>query len=350
MRVLVIGAGSIGERHIRCFQQTGRATVAVCEIDSAIRQRVRTRYELEEAFDDFEGAMLHPPDAAVICTPAHLHVSMAIRLAQAGVHTLIEKPLSTCLDGIDRLKDSAQTAKTRMVLAYVYRAHPMLATMRRSILEGRFGKPLQLVALCGQNFPFNRPAYREIYYKDRATGGGAVQDALTHILNASEWLLGPITELAADAAHKALKGVEVEDTVHVVARHQSVLASYSLNQYQAPNEIVITVVCEEGTVRFEMHRNRWRWMSQPQSEWQDESQSLKRDTLFVRQANSFLDTVEGKAAPLCSLEEGIQTLFVNLAILRASETHEWISIGPQGGLVDWADRSSPASSELETRG
>ncbi len=329
MRVLVIGAGSIGERHVRCFQQTGRATVSLCEIDSSIRQRVRATYGLEEAFGDLEQTRLLPPDAAVICTPARLHVPMAIRLAEAGIPTLIEKPLSTRLDGIDRLRNSSETGKTLMAVAYVYRAHPMLASMRRSILEGRFGKPLQLVAFCGQNFPFHRPAYREIYYKNRATGGGAVQDALTHILNAAEWLIGPITELAADAAHKALEGVEVEDTVHVVARHQSVLASYTLNQYQAPNEIVITVVCEDGTARFEMHRNRWRWMSQPQSEWHDESQSLERDTLFVRQANSFLDGVEAKAAPLCSLEEGLRTLLVNLAILHASETHEWISVGPE---------------------
>ena len=350
MRVLVIGAGSIGERHLRCFQQTGRATVSVCEIDSAIRQRVCTRYELEEAFDDLEGALLHPPDVAVVCTPAHLHIPMAIRLSEAGVHTLIEKPLSTSLDGIDRLKDSAEAGKTLTAVAYVYRAHPILASMRRSLLEGRFGKPLQLVALCGQNFPFHRPAYREVYYKDRATGGGAVQDALTHILNAAEWLLGPITELAADSAHQILDGVDVEDTVHVVARHDRVLASYSLNQYQAPNEIVITVVCEDGTARFEMHRNRWRWMPQPQSEWHDESQSMERDTLFVHQANSFLDAVEGKAGPLCSLEEGIQTLFVNLAILRASETHEWISVAPHGESVDGADRSNTAGSEPETRG
>ena len=327
--MLVIGAGSIGERHVRCFQQTGRATVSLCEIDSSIRQRVRATYGLEEAFGDLEQTRLLPPDAAVICTPARLHVPMAIRLAEAGIPTLIEKPLSTRLDGIDRLRNSSETGKTLMAVAYVYRAHPMLASMRRSILEGRFGKPLQLVAFCGQNFPFHRPAYREIYYKNRATGSGAVQDALTHILNAAEWLIGPITELAADAAHKALEGVEVEDTVHVVARHQSVLASYTLNQYQAPNEIVITVVCEDGTARFEMHRNRWRWMSQPQSEWHDESQSLERDTLFVRQANSFLDGVEAKAAPLCSLEEGLRTLLVNLAILHASETHEWISVGPE---------------------
>ena len=349
MRVLVIGAGSIGERHVRCFQQTGRARVSVCEIDSSIRQGVQAKYGLEDAFDDLEKAMLPPPDAAVICTPAHLHVPMAIRLAEAGVPTLIEKPLSTRLDGIDRLKDSAESGKTLTAVAYVYRAHPMLASMRHSILEGRFGKPLQLVALCGQNFPFNRPAYREIYYKDRATGGGAVQDALTHILNASEWLLGPITELAADAAHRALEGVEVEDTVHVVARHRSVLASYSLNQYQAPNEIVITVVCEDGTARFEMHRNRWRWMSQPQSEWHDESQSLERDTLFVRQANSFLDSVEGKAAPLCDLDEGIQTLLVNLAILHASENHEWISVGRRTGSVDGPHRSGTESRAPEPR-
>ena len=331
MRVLVIGAGSIGERHVRCFQQTGRATVSVCEIDSTLRQRVCTRYGLEETFDNLEGALLRPPDVAVVCTPAHLHIPMALRLAEASIHTLIEKPLSTSLEGIDRLRDLTEAGKSLTAVAYVYRAHPILASMRRSLLAGRFGKPLQLVALCGQNFPFHRPAYREIYYKDRATGGGAVQDALTHILNAAEWLLGPITELAADSAHKALGGVDVEDTVHVVARHQSVLASYSLNQYQAPNENVITVVCEDGTARFEMHRNRWRWMSQPQTEWHDESQPLERDTLFVRQANSFLDTVEGKAAPLCSLEDGIQTLFANLAILRSSETQEWIAVSPYSG-------------------
>ncbi len=328
MRVLVIGAGSIGERHIRCFQGTGRARLSVCEIDGAVREQVSARYELTQAFEDLDSALLDPPEAAVVCTPAHLHVPMATRLAQSGVHLLIEKPLSISLDGIDRLSEAADARKIVTAVAYVYRAHPMLTAMRAALRAGQFGKPVQLVATCGQNFPFHRPAYRETYYTNHATGGGAIQDALTHILNAAEWLLGPISEVAADSAHRVLEGVEVEDTVHVIARHQEVLACYSLNQYQSPNEIIMTVVCEAGTARFEMHLNRWRWMSEPLSEWQDQILPLERDTLFVNQAHSFLDAIEGKASPLCGLQNGLQTLGVNLAVLEASRTHQWTTVRP----------------------
>ena len=51
-----------------------------------------------------------------------------------------------------------------------------------------------------------------------------------------------VERVVADAAHQVLEGVTVEDTVHLLARHGSVMASYSLNQHQAPNEITITVV------------------------------------------------------------------------------------------------------------
>jgi len=43
--ILVIGAGSIGERHIRCFLKTGRARVSVCEIDRALLGRMANEPE-----------------------------------------------------------------------------------------------------------------------------------------------------------------------------------------------------------------------------------------------------------------------------------------------------------------
>jgi predicted dehydrogenase len=130
--------------------------------------------------------------------------------------------------------------------------------------------------------------------------------------------------LVADAAHQVLEGVTVEDTVHVLARHGRVMASYTLNQHQAPNESTITVVCEHGTVRSESHRNRWRWMARPDEPWHDEPVApLSRDELFIRQANAFLDAIEGHAPPLCSLDDGIQTLRVNLAALASIEQQTW---------------------------
>jgi predicted dehydrogenase len=274
-----------------------------------------------------DDAISQRPDVAVVCTPAHLHVSMATTLAEAGIHLLIEKPLSTSLDGVERLRETVERRGVTCGVAYVYRAHPVLAAMREAIASGRFGLPVELVAVSGQHFPTYRPAYREIYYKDRATGGGAIQDALTHIMNAGEWLVGPITRLVADAAHQALAGVAVEDTVHVLARHGDLLASYSLNQHQAPNENTITVVCEHGTVRFEAHECRWRWMTIAGEAWHDEQlPPLERDAMFIAQASQFLDAVEGKRPVACSLDEGLQTLRVNLAALASADGSGWQSI------------------------
>jgi predicted dehydrogenase len=332
--VLVIGVGSIGERHLRCFQATGRCELSLVEINSALRQMIAERYGVQ-GFASLDEALEQPigsrPSAAVVCTPAHLHLPLATRLADAGIHLVIEKPLSTSLEGIDTLRQAIERRGVTCSVAYVYRAHPVLTAMREAIASGRFGQPLELVAVGGQHFPTYRPAYRDIYYKDRATGGGAIQDALTHIVNAGEWLVGPVTRLVADAAHQRLEGVSVEDTVHVLARHRfqdqpDVLASYSLNQHQAANENTITVVCERGTVRFEGHENRWRWLTTPGEAWHDEQHPpLERDAMFIAQANQFLDAVEGLRPVACSLAEGLQTLRVNLAAL-ASVDGGWQTI------------------------
>jgi predicted dehydrogenase len=112
----------------------------------------------------------------------------------------------------------------------------------------------------------------------------------------------------------------------------SALASYSLNQHQAPNEMTLTVIGERGTARCEFHEHRWRWLVEPGRAWHDEPiPPLERDALFISQANAFLDAVEGRAAPPCTLEEGLQTLRVNLAALSSVEGGGWQVI-PREGL------------------
>ncbi len=325
--VLVVGTGSIGERHARCFLGTGRARVSIVEINAQLRAAICQRYDVL-GFASLDEALAARPalplDLAVVATPAHLHVDQATRLAARGLHVLVEKPLSTGIEGIDELCRVARQQSAVVGVAYVYRNFPALGALRDAIHAGRFGSPLELVVVSGQNFPTYRPAYRETYYASRQTGGGAIQDALTHLLNAGQWLLGPFDRVVADAAHCQLDGVQVEDTVHLLARHGQVLASYSLNQYQAPNETSITVVCERGTARWESHRQRWRWMTVPDEPWHDESfPPAERDQAFIAQAHQFLDTAEGKCAPLCSLEEGRHTLQVNLAALNSLDSGNW---------------------------
>jgi predicted dehydrogenase len=327
-RVVVVGAGSIGERHVRCFLSTGRADVAFVEPRSELRAEIAGRYSKARAFDSLESALEQPHDAAVIATPAPLHVAQATTFVNRGAHVLIEKPLGVNANGVDELAALAQKQKCTVAVAYVYRAHPVIAEMRAAIQENRFGRPVELVAVCGQHFPLYRPAFRETYYASHSSGGGAIQDALTHIINAGEWLVGPIDRVVSDAERCVLDGVNVEDTVHVLARHGDLLASYALNQHQPPNETTITIVCERGAARFEMHACRWREMVTPGGEWIDHSRpALERDELFTRQASAFLDAIEQGTPPACSLFEGLHTLHANQAILASVTSGRWEPVG-----------------------
>lgn len=313
--ILVIGTGSIGERHVRCFLATGRAAISICEPNAQLRARIEKEYGLNRSFPDIEEALDLNWDAAVIATPAHTHIPIAQRCADRGIHLFIEKPLSTGFTGVSALQKTVREKNLVAAVAYVYRAHPGVEWLKQIVEDGRFGGLRQLTVLSGQHFPFYRPAYREIYYAHKEKGGGTILDCLTHFLNLAEFLAGPFSTIIGDASHQVLEGVEVEDTVHVIARQDQVMTSFALNQYQAPNESLVTLVFEKGAARFDIPQNRCRWMTEPGGDWIDiDLPELDRDGWFIRQAEAFLDSLEGKRPVLCTLEEGIRSLKATLAL------------------------------------
>lgn len=331
-RILVIGVGSIGERHTRTFLRTGRAELAVCESNEQLRKTVSERYGIGRAYAGLDEALGDDKfDIGLICTPSHLHIPMATQLVKAGKHVFIEKPLSLSLDGITELMRLIKEKGVKSAVAYTYRSHPALRSMKEAIDSGRFGEPVQVIGTWGQHFPKYRPAYREIYYTSRKTGGGAIQDVLTHAINAGEFLAGPVSKLMADCGHQVLEGVTVEDTVHVITRQNGdkVMGCYTLNQHQAPNENTVTVVCKKGTAKWDLNNARWMSMAEPDAGWKTEFQfSTERDDIFVNQANIFMDAMEGKGKFACTLEEGLQTLRVNLTNLQVADNPAWHSLLP----------------------
>lgn len=325
--ILIVGVGSIGERHLRCFQATGRCGVAFCEPMDERRLQMTERYGAE-GFHSWEEAIAkHKFSAAVIASPAPWHIPTAQALTDRGLDLLIEKPLSLDTDGVSQLADSVDQQGTRVSLGFTYRVFPALQRMREAVQSGEFGSIVQIQVQSGQHFPLYRPAYREIYYSDPAQGGGLIQDMLPHFLNAVEWIAGPATKVVVDAAHKVLPGVEVEDTVNLMTRHNSIMANFSLNQHQCVNETEITVLCQQGAARWEMKGGRWLSVKENGGEWSErESFQCERDDHYIQQAVAFLDLIAGKADPLCSLAEGIDTLNSTLAVLKSRELGSWVTV------------------------
>lgn len=325
--VLVIGCGSIGERHLRCFQKNGRAAVAVCDTNAALVKEVAARYDVP-GFTSLDEALKHfQATAWVICTPAQTHLSLALKGLGTGAHLLIEKPLAVDLQQVEAVRAAMAGTLSHVAVAYVYHSMPWVQGMREALASGVIGPAKHATLVAGQHFPTFRPAYREIYYTRHESGGGAIQDALTHMANMAEWILGPTQRLFCDAAHQVLEGVEVEDTVNIVARNGDTLVTYALNQFQAPNEMEFRIHGPLGSLAMQGHERRWGLQLAGETGWQwHVSPPADRDEWFVRQANSFLDGIEGTSSPLATFEEAVQTLKFNIAALGSARSGSQITL------------------------
>ncbi|MBI4628713.1 MAG: Gfo/Idh/MocA family oxidoreductase, partial [Candidatus Rokubacteria bacterium] len=111
MRIVVIGAGSIGQRHFRNLLALGHDVVAVLDPDAARReevQRIAPARCLVTADERsvFEG----DADAAVICSPNHCHLDQALAAVRRSWHVFVEKPLSHTLAGCEALVERVRGA------------------------------------------------------------------------------------------------------------------------------------------------------------------------------------------------------------------------------------------------
>jgi predicted dehydrogenase len=316
--ILIVGGGSIGERHLRCFQQIG-CDVALCEANDQRRREMAERYHLTRSFASVEEARtIEPWYGIVVCTPAHLHVDHAVCLAPATSALLIEKPLATRLEDISRLR--VATAGKVVQIAYVLRHHPATQRLLEMLAQGDIGPLHEVTVVAGQHFPTFRPAYRDIYYARRESGGGAVQDAATHLFDLIQYFAGPLDWIFCDCAHQELADVEVEDTVHVIARAGGgrVLVSLALNQFMAPNETHLQLNGARGSLAIRFHEHRAGIFLQGDAGWTwSEPLASERDDLFRAQAQNFLIASVGQQQPLCTLDDGEQALRVNLAALES---------------------------------
>ncbi len=326
-KILVVGCGSIGERHIRCLGRHSLVEVTGCDINLQLRERISQRYDIP-CFADLDDALDQGSfTAAVVATPAHLHIPIALRLVRSGLHVLIEKPLSVDLDQTEELLEAIAKHRVSAAMAYVYHFFPCFSAIKAELSQIEPGRLLQATLSGGQPFQFYRPAYKDTYFKDHKTGGGLIHDGLTHFSNLVDWILGPSDELVCDCAHQALPDVEVEDTLAILSRNNGALINYSFNLVQAPTEVTLQANFENGSIKAESHRQRWGWFGRGDKQWTYHDAPMPdRDFPFIKQARAFLDLMEGKETDMASVEDGIRAVRVIQAAHQSSEERAWVKL------------------------
>lgn len=327
-RFLVVGCGSIGERHIRVFQQTTDWKIAGLDPRSDRRELVAREYGVQETYGGLEEVELSSFNAVAICTPTHKHVPQAIEAVRAGCHVFLEKPISTSLAGVDTLLDLVEAENVVLQVGYVMRSHPCLQLVRQWLDATEIGELLAARVKVGYYVPQYRPDYRDTYWARAETGGGCILDA-SHQLDYIQWLMGVPREVSCYAAHLGEWEVEevVEDVAVILLRFRSgALADLHFNHFQRNYTHQLELVGRKGTILWSYEDNEVAIYRLAEHQWERRVFELERDDLYRAQARSFAAAVRGEAPPRVTGKDGECALRLALAALQSARTNATVRL------------------------
>jgi len=122
IRTAVIGVGHLGKEHARIYRELPQSNlVALCDVDPSKKQKAD---ELGVPFFSNFRELIGKVDAVSVATPTSRHYEVAKEFLAAGIHTLIEKPITLELDEADRLIDLSKKHHCALQVGHVERHNP----------------------------------------------------------------------------------------------------------------------------------------------------------------------------------------------------------------------------------
>ena len=187
--VLVVGAGFIADSHIRALAAEPRASLAgVVDVDRARARAFAYANGNAPYSSDLADALTWPEvDAVIVCTPNHTHVPIALEVAAAGKHLLVEKPLATTVAGARQVVDAFATAGRVVAAAHTHRSYDYGVAVRSVIESGTIGRPVaaRLSILGGWIWP----DWQAWVLDPERSGGHSLHNGV-HLLDLVTWWLG----------------------------------------------------------------------------------------------------------------------------------------------------------------
>lgn len=196
MRVLVIGTGSIGQRHMHNLRLVKPQT----EFLWLRRNKVSLDgWSQAIACIDLAEALEKRPDLAIVASPSASHIDVLPAIIAAGVPAYVEKPIVTAADQALTVRQALrQAVETRQYAGFNLRYLPSLRSARE-VVKDRLGEIVRASFTAGQWLPDWRKSqdHRLSYSADASAGGGVLFD-LSHEFDAARFLLGELELLATE--------------------------------------------------------------------------------------------------------------------------------------------------------
>jgi predicted dehydrogenase len=252
VRLGIVGMGNIGKHHA-AYLLEGKVPrcelVAVCSTSPQKLESYRTKGL--KIFDSAERLFSsREVDAVMVATPHYQHTTLGIAALEAGLHLMVEKPISAHKADAERLIAVARKHPDGVFAAmFQLRVEPRYVKIRKLIESGELGNIVRVSWLITD-------WYRtEAYYSSggwratwRGEGGGVLLNQCLHNLDVMAWLLGMPARVRAFCQLGRYHNIEVEDNVTAYLEYAN-----------GATGVFITSTGEApGTNRFEIAGTRGR--------------------------------------------------------------------------------------------
>jgi predicted dehydrogenase len=312
MRLLIVGAGSIGRRHINNINLLGYDDIDVVDISGANLDYAKKNFRIKETFNEFRTALSSKTyDCAFILTPPIYHIPMALELANKGLDLFIEKPLSHNLEHVDELINVKEENNLVVMVGYNQRFNFGLRKLKSHIDAGTLGKIYYIRAEFGQYLPDWRPLqdYRKSYTAIKDLGGGIILDG-SHEIDYVMWLVNSKVK-DAKAVYGKVSNLEinVEDMAEAILRFENnIIASIHLNMIEKRYNRYCKVIGEKGSIKWIFKDNILEFCDGDSKKLIIEKYELDQNHSYLDELKHFFYCIENRSEPLSNVYNAKETL------------------------------------------
>jgi predicted dehydrogenase len=303
VKALVVGYGSIGQRHCNVLQSLGLGVAVVS----------RQALDQPPQFPTLEeGVHAFSPDYVVVANPTSEHLASLTALVRLGFRgkVLVEKPLFVAPAAIPA------HAFESLFVGYNLRFHPLMTELRRRITVS---PAIAAHVYTGQWLPAWRPGqdYRTTYSARKAQGGGVLRD-LSHDLDYLCWLLGPPAHGCALLGKVSDLETDTEDYCSLLFQSKcGALATLHVNYLDHPARRECVIHTRKNSCKADFITGMLACGGDTQSF------EIERNQTYADMHRAVLDG--DHAGQLCDAEQGLRVVKLIAAFEKSSSTRSWMA-------------------------
>lgn len=327
--IVVVGCGSIGQRHIRNLAEAGVEEIIGVDLDE---QKLSSAKQagVDETYGDISTAITENEiDAGFVCVPNHLHIPVATQLADNGIDLFIEKPLSHTIDGTQELISTAQENNLITLVGCNLRFHPGIQTIKKLLEESAIGKVVSVKIEAGSYLPGWHPDddYREMYSARKDMGGGAILDYI-HEIDYARWLFGDVRSVSAIAGNYSNLELETEDIGAMLVEFEGdLVGEVHMDYIQRSYSRSCKVIGTKGTLNWEWGEESVQQFDPETDQWISHSlPEWSTNDMYMDEIEHFLECIKNRQETISGLDAGKSALEIALAAKKSNTEGRRISI------------------------